>query len=143
MPEGAKWGTRQWYAAVDAYMAANPTSAGIVGETIDYNYNNTITSPPASQQFRLNNADPSLATHVFVSTTAANGAGVTNFLGAFKTGGHFAFQDFDDDTKYHEYNISGTPVNNTTWFDFPVTWIKGTGVFNNNQKTPMIIYSFG
>jgi len=65
-----------------------------------------------------------------------------NFLQMFAAGGHIAFQDFNDDTKYHEYDIIATPVDNTTWFDLPVQWEKGTGTFNNTQKTPMIIFTF-
>ena len=129
--------------AVSDYMQAHPpaTQAGIVGETINYNYSTGL-APPASQQFRLDNASPNLATHAFVSCTSSDGGAMRNFLQMFAAGGHIAFQDFNDDTKYHEFDISAAPVDNTTWFDLPVTWIKGTGVFNNTQKTPMIIFTF-
>ena len=129
--------------AVSDYMQAHPpvTQAGIVGETINYNYSTGL-APPASQQFRLDNANPALATHVYVSTTSSDGGAMRNFLQMFAAGGHIAFQDFNDDTKYHEYDIIATPVDNTTWFDLPVQWEKGPGTFNNTQKTPMIIFTF-
>jgi hypothetical protein len=129
--------------AVSDYMQAHPpvTQAGIVGETINYNFS-TGAAPPASQQFRLDNTDPSLATHAYLSTTSSDGGAMRNFLLMFSAGGNVAFQDFNDDTKFHRYDINATPIDNGTWFDLPITWTTGTGLFNNTQKTPMIIFTF-
>jgi hypothetical protein len=112
------------------------------GATISYNFDNGTVAPPSSKAFRLNNTNPTLATAAYCSTTATNGADMRNVLPEISTGGRIGFQDENDATKYHEYNVVAPSVNNTTYFTLSLAWIKGTGTFNNNQTTPMLIWKF-
>lgn len=125
-------------AAVEAYMVAHPVSPSY---TVDYNFNATTTAPPSSEQFRLDNADPALATNAYLSTTAANGADARNMLGLFDSGGRVAFQDFNDANIVHVYD-TGAPTEDTTHFTLPLIWVKGSGSFNGGQKTTMIVVRF-
>jgi len=97
---------------------------------------------PVTQQFRLNNTNPALATIVWMSKTSAGGADLHNFLGLLGVGGRIAFQDFNDATKFAAYDLSAATTDGGTYVTVPVTFDKGSGTFNANQRTPCTVVRF-
>jgi hypothetical protein len=76
---------------------------------------------PGSKKFRLNNATQSSATFIYISKTSDNGVNWGNVLLELKTGDNVYTQDKDDQTRFHLFDVSGTPVDATTYVKIPVT----------------------
>jgi hypothetical protein len=94
---------------------------------------------------RLNNATPSAAAAIYISSIDAAGVSRT---GAFSTIGSstdptskgvLSLTGFNG-SGVLQFNVTGTPTFNTTWYSIPVTHISGTSVYATN--TPLW-YSFG
>jgi hypothetical protein len=78
-----------------------------------WRYRTEITSPPASGQVRFNNADPTLATEMFLAETNANGTDVNNFLDLLTAGSIFYIQDKAISANFFLVEISSNVDNGT------------------------------
>jgi microcystin-dependent protein len=115
-----------------------------VGNTTEYSFNATTTSPPSSGQIRANTTDQTLATALYMSGTNAPGVNVYNYLMAeLSAGGKLYLQTKDDSTKYVTYLIAGPPVGNTTWVNVPVTYQSGPGGVAAGQRCIIVNISSG
>jgi hypothetical protein len=91
-----------------------------------YMFVTTAVSPPGSGSVRLNNANQTLATVMWLHYTNEDGIDTKNyFLERVQVGDHFYLQDRDDATKWQLYEISAAFTDNLTYATVPVTWKAG------------------
>ena len=93
----------------------------VTGPFLDYLFSTTPSEPPGGGQARLDNATQTSATKVWLHDTTSPGTAVERVLGTVKSGSSIVMQDKDDSTKYLKFTVSGTPVDKTTYWEFPVT----------------------
>ena len=115
---------------------ADPPSSG-AGDQFTYLWKTTTTAvDPTSGGVKCNNADPSLATAVYISMYDSSGIAALWLLD-LTVGMRFTLYEPGNVNTFIRYNVSGTVTNNAnTWFSIPVTLHEeGTSGFtpNNNQ----------
>lgn len=89
--------------------------------TGEWVYNNTTTEPPAANQIRFDNADPSLATQMWLRELSADSIDVSLWLALIADGDRIVVVDKDDATRYEVYEVSGTPTDDGLYWDLAVT----------------------
>jgi hypothetical protein len=110
-----------------AGVAANvPT-----GNTIQYLFNNATTEPPLSGQVRFNQAVQASTTKLWVSQTTSSGINIKQFLSAATTGAKLILQDKNDNTNYVKFDVTGAPVDKTTYWEFTVAVTASGGTLPN------------
>ena len=116
----------------------NQSATGSVFQGLGtWRYRTEITSPPSTGQVRFNNADPTLATEMFLHETNDLGTDVNNFLNLLSAGSLFYIQDRSDAGNFFIVEIS-TNVDNGTDRTFGIANITLTGV-EPNQNTRVLI----
>ena len=92
----------------------NQSASGSVFQGLGiWRYRTEITSPPATGQVRFNNADPTLATEMFLAETNSNGTDVNNFLNLMTPGSVFYIQDKSNAANFFLVEISSNTDNGT------------------------------
>jgi hypothetical protein len=91
----------------------------------DYMFAVATTEPPTGATVRLNNATPALATKMWVTKQTYDGIDITNFLTQVSTGDRLTIQDRDETTRVQRYNITGPPVIQSTYVEYPIVWVSG------------------
>jgi hypothetical protein len=91
----------------------------------DYMFAVATTEPPTGATVRLNNATPALATKMWVTKQTYDGIDITNFLTQVSTGDRLTIQDRDETTRIQRYNITGSPVIQSTYIEYPIAWVSG------------------
>lgn len=127
-------------------MTPSPYTGTWVGENqyifSNYTANTTQTTPPSSNgQIVWNNATQSSATAIFVSTTDNSSVNNTTQLLKCSIGDILLFQDIDGN--YQEFQLTGNPVNNTTYIQYNVSLSEAVGsAFTNGEAVKLTIYEF-
>lgn len=116
--------TREQVAVLDARVTALEQMPSLTA--MDYSFNLTLTAPPGSGQARLNDADQTLATLLWLDHHTAPGVDVTAILNLAKLGTVVVLQDKDDSSKRQLYNVTGPVTDHTSYTEFPVAWRAGT-----------------
>lgn len=101
---------------------------GVAGQSanlFDYMFATAITAPPTGTSVRLNNATPASATKMWVTKQTYDGIDITNFLNQVSVGDRLTIQDRDDTTMVQRYDITGAPVVQSTYVEFPIVWVSG------------------
>ena len=107
-----------------------------------WRYRTEITSPPADGQIRFNNADPTLATELFMAETNVGGTDVGNFLDLLTAGSLLYIQNRSDGDNFFVVEIS-TNVDSGTFRTFGIADIvlQGAEPSNNTQMTIVAVES--
>lgn len=90
----------------------------------------TTAGNPANGQIRLDNTTQNLAKNVGVSKQDTNGNDASAALAPIRLGNTLNLQNKTDATQTQTYMITGTPVDQGSYIDYPVTWKSG------NQPLP-------
>ena len=99
---------------------------GSSADVYDYLFSTSTATPPGDGQVRLNTASQTAAAALYFDDNQATGEDVGNFLSRLVHAGNKVYlQDKDDGTKWQYYELTGEPIDHTTWVEFPVTWIEG------------------
>lgn len=97
----------------------------------------TTMADPGAGKFRFNTATPSTATALAFDRTTDPGTDATNLLKALAVGDGIYIQDQSNSTNFVRYDVTGAVINNTGWFQIPVTLhgssSGGTLPTNNTQ----------
>jgi hypothetical protein len=101
------------------------------GNTIQYLFNNSTTEPPLSGQVRFNQAVQASTTKLWVSQTTSSGINIKQFLSAATTGAKLILQDKNDNTNYVKFDVTGDPVDKTTYWEFTVAVTASGGTLPN------------
>ena len=105
--------------------------SGVSTNTAEWSFDtSTVMADPGSGDIRQNATNTAIA----ISVITNNSVDVTNFLIILQAGDLIAVQDTSNSNNFSRYTISAAPINNTTWFQFPVTRTSFGGVpVGNNQ----------
>jgi len=110
----------------ELYQVSRPT-----GNAIEYQFNNTTTEPPASGQIRFNQATQASTTKLWANHTTSSGVNIKQFLAAATTGAKLVLQDKIDNTNYIKFDVTGVPVDKTTYWEFAVAVTASGGNLPN------------
>jgi hypothetical protein len=113
------------------------TGAGLFGY-FDYTFNaSNYTPPPIAGNFRMNNANQTLATHIYIHEQTATNNDAALMLRQINVGDKFLIQRKADASQWQHYAITAIADMGTYW-DFTVTWIEG-GSALVNARTGIIV----
>jgi hypothetical protein len=112
-------------------LYAGVVAAGPIGNAIEYQFNNSTTEPPAAGEIRFNQATQASTTLLWASQTTSAGINIKQFLSAATSGSTIIVQDKNDNTNYVKFNVTGTPVDKTTYWEFPVAVTASGGTLPN------------
>ncbi len=106
-----------------ANPAATAVSAGLA-----YKFNVATSGDPGSGKLSLNHATPSLAAGFSISKTGGAGESLGAYISSWDDStnghrGHVRVYDVADRTKFLEIEITGSCIDNTTYWQFPCTAI--------------------
>jgi Chaperone of endosialidase len=102
-----------------------------IGNAIQYQFSNSTSEPPGAQEIRLNNATQSAATLLWASHTTSSGINIKQFLSAATIGAKLILQDKNDNTNYVKFDVTGSPVDKTTYWEFSVSVTASGGSLPN------------
>ena len=136
----ASLGVDSFYYDGSSYLQSySAAGTGIVGK---WKYKTgTGDSDPGNAAFKLNNADPSLATFVYINNKTTGGADVRNILLEFKQGNYFYVQKLPDSTEYCVYKLTNSAIGASGYVKLPVEATSTSGsTFTNNKEFGFIFF---
>jgi hypothetical protein len=92
---------------------------------LPYDFVTTTSAPPASGQLRLNNADQTLATAMYVHKLGNGGIDVSIWLRYLIEDSSVRVAVWDDPGTLRGYRIVGAPTEHASYFEFPIQWEDG------------------
>jgi hypothetical protein len=108
-----------------AWQTIVPQIGGGTSPAAEYTFSNTTTEPPSTGQIRFNNATQTAATKIWVHDQTAPGVDISVILAGIKSGTQFYLQDKDDASKWQLFSVTADAIDKTTYWEIPVTFIKG------------------
>lgn len=124
------WNGAQW-AAASGVPAAQGTSGQWVYQT------NTAIADPGSGNIRTDDT-PALSTALAISNITDQGVDASRVIKTLSSGDVLFAQQADNSDNWGRFNVTGAPVDNSTWFEIPVTFVSGGGTVS--KGTDMIIW---
>lgn len=123
-------GINEWF-PIQPYgggaAATFPFSAMVYRE--DYLFSGTTTGAPGGGQVRLNNSIQNNATIMWLHYVTSPGLDIKrHLLDMLKPGSHLDLQDKDNSIKNVAFNITGAPIDKTTYVEIPVQNTGGVAV---------------
>lgn len=105
------------------------TGPAVIRQRFEQTFNTQVTAPPASGQVRLNNANQTQATKLWLSTTTADGIDIKNAVDPAARPltpptPSIYVQDKDDATKWQRYDASLVTMQ-SGYAEYNVTWAEG------------------
>ena len=76
--------------------------------------------------FRLNNATPTSVTSIYLHEESLGGLDTTDAVTTMRAGDYLYLQSRTYTGRFHLFQLSGTPTDNTTYLTIPVTHIDGS-----------------
>ena len=89
--------------------------------------NATIPPPSKTGQLRGNNASASLMTALYLSDTTDNNTDVAPALRTVQVDDEIRVQVRSDSTMFTQHRVSAAPIDHTTWFEYPVSYLTAAG----------------
>lgn len=138
------------YARQSATWAIVQSTSGAT--TGEWTFHASTSAPPASGQVRFDQvsalAGPqpalegqSAATKVWINNVTATSIDAKRLLGLQKKGTMLLIQDKDDSSKFMEFELASDPIDNITYWEFPVTFKQGGG--NLPEQRILVAFSGG
>jgi hypothetical protein len=94
----------------------------------EWNYSdNTVMANPSNGNLRVNTTTFPAATQMAVSTISVNNVDRSYLLKSLRVGDQILVQDKTHSDNWARYEITSTPVNNTSWFQMGVSYVTGSG----------------
>ena len=118
-------------------------SAGVVAEyTWTYDSPETM-ADPGSSKVRTNTAAGTTPSQIAISAFTKSGLDVGNVIRQFLPGDVMYFQEFSNSVNWGKYEITGAPVDNTTWFQFPVSPLGSAGTPIGKNTEVLVRFTYG
>jgi len=124
-----------------AYAAINHTHTDTRDYQFLYDSVNTM-ADPSTGKVRTNTDVGTPSTQIAFSKTTNLGIDATDTFKSLAVGDLIYFQQLDNAANWGRFTISGAPVNNSTWWQLPVTAVSQQGTINKNQ-TVLVRFTFG
>lgn len=115
-----------WPSGVSLVGPTGAASAG-AGAFFGFDFDTTTTAGPASTRLRINNATPASATIVYVSYTSKDNVDLKTRLLAGTAGDRLYIQEKSNSANYRVYELTGAPVDGTTYATCNVVHRAGGG----------------
>ena len=109
------------------------------GDSHPYDFNNgTTETNPFNGFLKLNNADPALATEIYINKTNSDVVDINTWLAALDNStstikGRLRIFKVHDSSVFHDYDFESTTDNTGWWSIESCTWITGSGTFASND----------
>ena len=105
----------------------------------------TTATDPGSKNFQFNSATPASVTELYVSDTSDSGVDATTLLSALSAGDKIYIQQNDDALAAYLFNVTGPAVDNTTWWNVPVSVDSVVGILpgSNRRCAWVLMYGLG
>jgi len=100
---------------------------------LDMTFNSTTTVPPAKSQVRLNNADQTLATLMWIDHTTNTNADMKTPLNLITPDAQIYLENKIDSTKHQLYQVTVAAVDKGTYTELGVTWKNGVTLPGSGQ----------
>jgi len=100
------------------------------GKAFEYNYNTNTVDPPANWQFRMDNADPVLATVLRFSAMSNDNIALANFFQMMRVGANIVIQRKNDSSIIHKWTIVAYDTSSGDAY-VTVTHVDGSGAFSS------------
>jgi len=109
----------------------------------EYKYDTTTTPPPASGYIRANNASVSAVTVLYFNNITSNGSDIKRVLTEMSVGTVMVIQDQDNNVNFGKFTVSATPIDQTSYVQFPVTVSDFGGTLFNNARLLVAVMGGG
>jgi len=109
----------------------------------EYRYDSTTTPPPASGEIRANNTSVSAVTVLYFNNITSNGSDIKRVLTEMSIGTVMVIQDQDNNVNFGKFTVNATPIDQTTYVQFPVTVTDSGGTLFNNARLLVAIMGSG
>jgi len=122
-----KDGTRSW---IDA-------PSGGAGGLFQFDYKievGTVDATPAAKKLAFDNADPKLATKIYINKTDRTNTDMSLFLKSLKAGDYLNLHDNNNINDFIAYDVSGAAVQTGNIFEIPVTKYDDNGTLTNGER---------
>lgn len=106
------------------------------GEYWYHDYNSFFMGDPTQSRWRLNNADRTLATAIAVDDLTITGRDFAGVLTAIQAGTQIRMSETKDLTRWAVYEATGPAVDNTGWWEIPVTYVAAGAAFSGSAREP-------
>lgn len=100
----------------------------------EYRWDTSTTPPPGSGYIQANNATFASATALYFHNITNNGSDIKRVLTEMPVGASLVIQDQANNVNFAKYNVTATPIDHSTYVEFPVTCADSGGTFFNNSK---------
>ena len=126
--------------------SSTPYDTGWITQTTTtesiWNFKNVVTmADPSSGNVRVNNALFGSATAMAISKNDLNGTDRTPLLASLQIGDVIEVQDQTNAVNWARYNISAAVINNSTWFQIPITFVTGSGTNPGNNDNLLLTFN--
>lgn len=101
-----------------------------------HDYNSFIMVDPTQSRFRLNNADFSLVTAIAVDDLTLSDRSFAGALATIQAGTQIRMVQTNNLTRWGAYEATGPAINNTTWWEIPVTYVAHSGPWSTTVREP-------
>lgn len=138
---------------IRASSPAGATGAtGATGSTpaVQFNFSSsTGDADPGAGNFRLNNADPTLATEAYFDNTEIGATDVSDWLDSLDDGGDSSLRgllklfDVADPSIFYLYAVSGSVVDGTGYRKLTISYISGAGSLTNGLPVAVVFDGIG
>ena len=127
------------------YQASGSTWTNI-NDTISNSFfewsTDTTATDPGSGFVKCNNADPTLATELYISTTTQTGADVKEVLSRLGSKTVLYGADSINNANYYISDVTGPITDNSTWVTVPVVGVDGSGPIDSGAELVISIIPF-
>lgn len=128
-------------ASASASEANTYAELALSGPGFKYKYSTTTTaSDPGAGYFRLNNANPNLATEMYISGTSDDSEDLSGIIPTWDDGtssikGRIKVTNRADKTAFYVVDIDAAITDNTGWYTIPFTFVDRQGSVSNDLPT--------
>ena len=125
----------------------NPTEGDLsAGASVEYVWiydAPTAMADPGSNKVRTDTASGVTPTNVAISAITKSGLDVGDTIRKFLPGDVMYFQQNDNSVNWSKFEITGAPVDNVTWFQFPISPLGTGGVPIAKSIDVLIRFTYG
>ena len=112
-------------------------SLGLDAEFWYWDYSVQVMGDPTQQRFRVNNADPTLATSMALDSPGITLRDISGLFAAIQAGTQIRITETKDLGIWIVYEATGPAVDNTTWAEIPIAYVASGNALSSTVREPM------
>lgn len=109
-------------------------TAPVASGSAEYTFQTATTPPPGAGSLRFNNASAAATTAIYASNSSNGGADVKRFLLDITVGAKILIQDLNNNANFGEFNVTATPIDQTSYVQLPVASVSAGAAISNNSR---------